>query len=229
LLASWGVAFEAVNVDDSPAARAELERLGVPLVPAVALGERAVHGWNPEAYARLLGVDYRRPARLAPAELAARLDRIVEAAAGLVAALPDTALGFTPPERDRPLGDLAYHLFRVAASFPDALEQGALPEAWFQETRPAALDGAAALAAHGRAVRERLRRWFAAAPAVTDERVVAVYYGPQGAHELLERTTWHAAQHLRQLWDLAARLGIEPPEPLPAEALAGLPLPEALW
>lgn len=218
-----------MNVDDTPAARAELDRLGVPLLPAVAVGDRAVHGWNPEGYARLLGVDYRPPARLDPAALAARLDRLLEAATALVAVLPDAALGFTPPERDRSLGDLAYHLFRVAASFPDALEQGALPEAWFQVTRPAALATAADLAAWGGAVRERVRRWLAAAPPATWERVVAVYYGPQDAHALLERTTWHAAQHLRQLYDLVDRLGIAPPRPLPADALAGLPLPEALW
>ncbi|HXG03381.1 MAG TPA: DinB family protein [Candidatus Binatia bacterium] len=201
----------------------------MPLVPAVAVGDRAVHGWNPEAYARLLGVGYRRPPRLEPAELARRLDRILEAATALVGVLPDPALGFTPPERERRLGDLAYHLFRVAASFPDALEQGVLPEAWFQEAAPAALGRVEPLAAWGASVRERLRNWLAAAPPATYERVVAVYYGPQDAHELLERTTWHAAQHLRQLYDLVDRLGIEPPRPLPADALAGLPLPEAVW
>lgn len=218
-----------MNVDQEPGAAAELARLGVPLVPAVVLGERAVHGWNPEAYARLLGIPYRPAERLAQAELADRLDRILEAAAALVAALPDAALGFRPPERDRALGDLAYHLFRVAASFPEALEQGALPEAWFQETRPAALAAAADLAAWGVGVRAHVGRWLAAAPPEVYRRVVAVYYGPQDAHALLERTTWHAGQHLRQLYDLAARLGVAPPRPLPGEALAGLPLPEAIW
>jgi hypothetical protein len=35
--------------------------------------------------------------------------------------------------------------------------------------------------------------------------------------------------HLRQLYVLAERLGVRPPAPLPTDALAGLPLPEALW
>ena len=56
-----------------------------------------------------------------------------------------------------------------------------------------------------------------------------VYYGPQSGHDLLERTTWHAAQHLRQLYALAERLGITPPGPLPTDAFQGLPLPDALW
>ena len=58
------------------------------LVPAVAVGERAVHGWNPEGYAALLGVEYREAAKLSPAELAVRLDRILANAERLVARLP---------------------------------------------------------------------------------------------------------------------------------------------
>jgi hypothetical protein len=46
---------------------------------------------------------------------------------------------------------------------------------------------------------------------------------------MLERTTWHAGQHVRQLYDLAARLQVTPPKPLPADALKGLPLPDAVW
>ena len=38
-----------------------MERLGVPRPPAVAIGDRVVHGWNPGGYAALLGVDYRAP------------------------------------------------------------------------------------------------------------------------------------------------------------------------
>ena len=59
--------------------------------------------------------------------------------------------------------------------------------------------------------------------------MIDVYYGPQSAHALLERTTWHAAQHLRQLYALADRLAITPPAPLPTETFAGLPLPDSLW
>ena len=59
--------------------------------------------------------------------------------------------------------------------------------------------------------------------------MIRVYYGPQSGHDLLERTTWHAAQHLRQLYALSERLDIEPPVPMPSEAFKGLPLPAALW
>lgn len=229
MLASWGVTVEAIDVAADPAARAELARLGVPQVPAVVVGDRAVHGWNPEAYAALLGVRWEAPPRLPPADLAARLDRVLGAAAALVGAAPEPFLDLRPPERDRSVRDLAYHVFRLAQAFADAVDAGTLPEAWLAETAPPALRAGPALAAYGADVRARLARWFAARAALDWATVVQVYYGPQDAHALLERTTWHAAQHLRQLYALAARAGVAPPEPLPTDALEGLPLPAALW
>src|SRR5437773_2107306 len=60
-------------------------------------------------------------------------------------------------------------------------------------------------------------------------RDASTYYGPQPAHEFLERTTWHCAQHLRQLHHLFDRIGLSPPAPLDASLLARLPLPESIW
>jgi len=85
------------------------------------------------------------------------------------------------------------------------------------------------VARYGALVRARLSGWFQGAGPDEYTRTVQTYYGPQAADDLLERTTWHAGQHLRQLYVLAERLGVTPPAPLPIDALAGLPLPEALW
>jgi hypothetical protein len=161
--------------------------------------------------------------------LAARLDRILAAVEGLVARIDAQRFGWKPPERDRSVGDLAYHAFRVGLSFIDAFDRDDLPESWFGERAPADLRDGPALARYGALVRARLTGWFEGAAGDDFTRMVHTYYGPQGAHELLERTTWHAGQHLRQLYDLAARLGIEPPTPLKPELFEGLPLPESVW
>ena len=42
----------------------------MPRVPAVSVGDRAVHGWNPAGYAALLGVPYSGEQPLPPRELA---------------------------------------------------------------------------------------------------------------------------------------------------------------
>jgi hypothetical protein len=201
----------------------------VPLVPAVAVGERAVHGWNPKAYADLLGVAWAPAPQLAPATLAARLGRILEATEAVLHAIPRERIGWKPPERDRTLRDLGYHVFRLALAFVDAVDRGKLPEEWLQEKAPPALDDGPAIARYGGLVRARLAGWFQGAADDDYARVIAVYYGPQSAHDLLERTAWHAAQHLRQLHVLLERLGIAPPAPLPTDAFEGLPLPDALW
>jgi hypothetical protein len=46
---------------------------------------------------------------------------------------------------------------------------------------------------------------------------------------VFERSTWHSAQHSRQLADVLERYKIQPDGKLTAQDLAGLPLPERLY
>jgi len=228
-VSSWGIEFDPINVDADPAALEELKRLGAPLVPAVAVGNRVVHGWNPPAYAELLGVAYKPPVKLSPAELSARLDRVLASAERAIAAVPEHHMDFKPPQRDRSIRDLAYHLFRLSLAFVDAMDMGTLPEVWFQEKAPGDLREGAAVSRYGALVRGRISGWFEGAAPGEFARMIDVYYGPQSGHDLLERTTWHAAQHLRQLYALLEGLSIPPREPLPTADFQGLPLPASLW
>lgn len=208
----------------------ELKRLvGGPLLPAVAVGDRAVHGWNPPAYAELLGVPYQPPVKLSPGELAQRLDRLLAAARRLMLKIPDDRMDWKPPQRDRTLRDLGFHIFRLSLAFADGMDMGRFPAGWLQEGAPADLRDGAAVARYGALVRGRLSGWFEGAGAGEYQRVIDIYYGPQSGHDLLERTTWHAAQHLRQLHTLLDGLGITPLEPLPTADFEGLPLPASLW
>src|SRR5437867_11089096 len=103
-------------------------RLGIPRPPGVALGDRVVHGWNPDGYAALLGVTYRAARRFSPAELASRLDRVLESAQGLIARFDARQMDHVPHERKRTLRDLAFHVFRLSLAFVDAVDRGELPE-----------------------------------------------------------------------------------------------------
>jgi hypothetical protein len=201
----------------------------VPGAPAVTIGGRAVHGWNPAAYAELLGVTYKAPTQLSPKELAARLDRILESAGRLLAQVPDDKIMWTPPERNRTLRQLGYHVFRLSLAFVDAMDRGEMPKAWLDELAPAELATGPAISRYGELVRARLSGWFAGVGPDEFGRMLQIYYGPQSGHDLLERTTWHAAQHLRQLYVLAERIGLKPRDPMPADQFQGLPLPDALW
>ena len=201
----------------------------MPRPPAVILGDRVVHGWNPAGYAALLGVSYRATAHFTPQALAGRLDRVLESAQRLIHCFDAERMSHVPPERKRTVRDLAYHVYRVGLSFIDAVDRGELPESWFEERAPGDLVTGADVARYGALVRARLTGWFQGAGTDEFTRTVVTYYGPQAADELLERTVWHAGQHLRQLYVLAERLGVTPPAPLPMDALDGLPLPESIW
>ncbi len=219
--------FDAVDIEAEPGARAELARLGVPAVPAVVTRGGVVHGWNPTALADLVGVRYEGVERLSPAALAARLDGVLAAAGRLIAVVEPKHLALQHPGRDRSLHQLAYHLFRLSLAFRDAMVERRLPETWLQEMAPVGLPDGPALAGYGAAVRGALRLWLSQEDAATG--TVETYYGPQTGHELLERTTWHAAQHLRQIHALLDEAGAPPPVPLDRSLLERLPLPQSVW
>jgi hypothetical protein len=221
------VKFEGFDVEAEPERRRDLEPFGIPRVPATIIGERAVHGWNPKALAELVGVPYAEHEPLTPAELARRLDTVLAATQRAIRQVPREHLGMKAPGRDRTVRQLGFHVFRLSAAFVDTREQGHLPEAWFEESAPAELVDGDAVARHGDTVRRRLAA-YCARPGWCDG-TVSTYYGPQSAHEFMERTTWHAAQHLRQIYWFLDRLGVRAESPLTDADLAGLPIPRDVW
>ena len=221
------MAFAGFDVEAQPERRADLAAFGVQRVPATIVGDRIVHGWNPKALAELVGVRYRPPGKLTPAELAARMDVILAAAQRAIRQVPPKHLGMKHPGRDRTVRQLGFHVFRVAASFVDTREQGHLDGNWFEENAPPEMADGEAVARYGEAVRRRLRAYFGR-PGWCDG-AVSTYYGPQSAPDLMERTTWHAAQHLRQIYWFLDELRVEKAAPLTDADLDGLPFPREVW
>ena len=218
-----------MNVDQVAGSLDELAAAGVARVPALLANGRVAHGWNPPAYAELLGVSYRAVEKMSPKELAQRLDLVLETTERLMADLPMDALDYKAPERDRTMRDLGYHVFRLSLAFVDAMDLDDFPQHWLNSNAPPEMVEGTDVARYGALVRARIAGWFDGASAGEFDRTVAVYYGPQPAHELLERTTWHAAQHLRQLYAVVGDLGITPARPLPEGIFDRLPMPDSLW
>jgi hypothetical protein len=221
------VKFEGFDVEAEPERRRDLEPFGIPRVPATIVGGRAVHGWNPKALAELVGVAYREREPLSPPELARRLDAVLAATQRAIRQVPREHLGMKAPGRDRTVRQLGFHVFRLSAAFVDTRERGHLPEEWFEENAPAEMADGPAVAQYGEAVRRRLAA-YCARPGWCDG-AVSTYYGPQSAHEFMERTTWHAAQHLRQIYWFLDRMGVRADSPLTDADLDGLPIPRDVW
>lgn len=227
MLSSWGVAFEGFDVEAQPERKADLERVGVKRVPATIVGDRVVHGWNPQALAELVGVRYRAPKKLSPVELAERMDVVLAATQRAIRQVPREHLGMKYPGRDRTVRQLGFHAFRVAASFMDTREQGGLLSDWFEENAPPEMADGEAVARYGETVRKRLDAYYTR-PGWCDGEV-STYYGPQSAPDFMERTTWHAAQHLRQIYWFLDQMGVEAEAPLTDADLEGLPFPTEVW
>jgi hypothetical protein len=196
-------------------------------VPILSRGDKFVFGQSLPQIIEFLGINESGGPALSPAELVARLDKFLTAALGLIPMMPNERLGTFVPGRPRSSRTLGFHLFRVVTAFLDANEGTTLVQAMFGE-EPAPDADAGALVAYGSAVRQRLRNWWANGE--TDaSRTLDTYYGPQSLHELLERTTWHSGQHVRQYMMLLEMEGVALDRPLGDADFAKLPMPKNIW
>jgi hypothetical protein len=133
--------------------------------------------------------------------------------------------------RDRSIRLLSHHIFRIGEAFLETAVDDVEYQADNANLPPA--EGACATGAeiirYGAAVIERLENWWSALDDKSCRQKVKTFYGTPPMHQLFERSTWHSAQHTRQMIAILERFGIEPAGRLSADDLAGLPLPERIW
>lgn len=227
-LRSRGIAFVSINVREEAGAMDEVRALGARSFPVVARGNSFVHGQDLGELARFVGADY-DAVRLPAAELVARLVSILAAARRYIVQVPVPRLEDALRGRKRTNLDLAYHIFALVRGFLDAAAGGRLNPAHFEEKPPAGRRTAADVAAYGVLVGERLAGWWQETQVAGLPAAVETYYGRQPAHNVLERTCWHAAQHCRQLMAVLESLDIAADGPLGDDVFGGLPLPESVW
>lgn len=206
---------------------AELQRLGVRSVPVLSRGTKFVFGQSTKQIVDFLGLKEKSGPQLSTEELARRVDKFMSAALELIPLMPYDRLGTHVPGRPRSYRTLGFHLFRVVDAFLGTNEGIPLVQAMFRE-EPAADADTKSLVAYGEKIRARFRDWWAKGD-TSPARTLETYYGPQSLHELMERTTWHCGQHVRQYMMLLDREGIPHGTPLGAADFARLPMPQNVW
>jgi hypothetical protein len=126
---------------------------------------------------------------------------------------------------------VCHHIFRIGEAHLECAVNGKQYENNLTSKNLA--DGECAtgedIARYGDEVIARLEQWWSGLADRSFQQRINTFYGPISLHQLLERSTWHPAQHTRQLMAVLEGFGIAPDGPLSAEDLAGLPLPERLW
>ena len=178
--------------------------------------------------ADLLGIERGAHKALPPADLAQKLDVILAAAQRYLLAFPPQHISVTVPRREqRDMRQLGYHVFAIADDLVGIKENGTYVQG--NGPVPETVCTFGDIIGYGDDVRKRLRSWYAMQPGELWTTVRTTSYGAFPMHWYLERATWHAAQHSRQLVEMLRSGGIEAPDPLPEAFFAGLPMPKAVW
>ena len=210
-----------------PGGLAELQKLGLRTVPVLSRGDKYIFGQNTQQIIDFLGLNEDGGPQLSVDELYRRLDKFMAAALELIPLMPQDRLATHVPGRPRSYRTLSFHLFRVVDAFVGTTEGTTLVKEMFAE-EPAPDTDTARLVAYGTKVRKRLNDWWRKDDHAAS-KILETYYGPQTLHELLERTTWHCGQHVRQYMMLLEKEGQQHHRPLVAADFAKLPMPSNVW
>ncbi|MDQ0393628.1 glutaredoxin family protein [Labrys monachus] len=230
-LTSLGVPFESVNLLENEQGAADLAALGARSLPVIARGGDFVFAQSLDQVAKFLGREHTGADRLSPEMLVRRWADFLGLASSLVADMPGELLEHRPiPRRDRTMRELAYHIYQipdvfvrnVAGEFEDWAHHVNLPV-------PDAVRTTGDILAFGGRASAAMIGWWEG----LDDRAclwtVQTYYGARPAWELLERQTWHSAQHVRQLEAVLQGFAVPLARTAPPRLYEGLPLPAGLW
>ena len=200
-------------------------------MPVVSKGKEYVFGQMLKDVAKFIGVDYDTKPKLSPQELIDKLDMIMDAAQRYISQIPDALLDKNMRNRDRPIRNLCYHIFRLEEAFMDVVENDIyLTRDLLNQPPPPEIRTTKDLVDYGKRVQQRLHAWWDQFDDKECEGEVDSYYGKQPLHNVLERHCWHPAQHVRQLMLLLEEdNGIKPNGPLTDKDFEGLPIPKKAW
>ena len=205
-------------------------KYGLRKVPVLAKGDEYAFGQMLDPFAKFAGLPMPGKDRLSPEQLFRKYEMVFAAAARFARQFPaehfhDRVI----PHRERVICTLCYHVFRIGESFLETWDGAEYSVKIADNEPPDELQTGDDIARYGEGVWRRFEAWWAGLDDRELARVLKTYFGDTPAHLVLERVTWHSAQHCRQLVAVLERLGVTPDRPLTPADLAGLPLPERLW
>ncbi len=206
--------------------------LGAQSVPVLAKDGQFIFCQNMEDVAEFVGLQGSGHSPLPPEALFDKWIIVLRAAQRYVRQIPDSRLMERAIDnRDRSIRLLSHHIFRIGEAFLETAIDDV--EYWTNNANVPPADRScmtgAEISAYGDAIIDRIENWWSRLEDKSCRQKVKTFYGTPPMHQLFERSTWHSAQHARQMIAVLERLGLEPDVRLTAEDLAGLPLPERIW
>jgi hypothetical protein len=169
---------------------------------------------------------------LPPDQLFAKWTNVLRTAQRLMRQMPDSQMNeLVIANRERSIRLMGHHVFRIGEAYLETAVDGVEYATQLANVPPndGAFTTGKEIAAYGDTVIARIEQWWNGLADKSCQQKVKTFFGMQPLAMLFERSTWHSAQHTRQLAAVLERLNIKPDRPLTAQDLAGLPLPERLW
>jgi hypothetical protein len=207
----------------------ELRRLGARSVPVLSRGDDWVFAQNIGHVVKFLGLNEATGLVLSPARLVERIDLFLRTAIQIVPQMPDALLSTEVPNRPRSYLALGHHLFRIPEGMLEVAAGATLTNDMLTNGPSDDMRTSASLGVYGQHVLASVHDWWDRKPDKTGRDAVRTYYGPQTLHEVMERSTWHCGQHVRQWFMLLDMAGIAPAARLDNAAFADLPMPSSVW
>jgi len=207
-------------------------KFGITTVPVLARAGQYIFCQNLEDVAEFVGVQGTGHTPLPPAILLAKWINALRAAQRYIRQIPDWRLvERVIDNRDRSIRLMSHHIFRIGEAFLETAIDDVEYRVNNANVPPA--DGTcttgAEIVQYGDSIISRIQTWWEQLEDKSCRQKIRTFYGTPPLHQLFERSTWHSAQHTRQIIAVLERFGIPPDERLSSEDLAGLPLPEGLW
>ena len=190
-----------------------------------------VVGKNMDDVAEFVGIPCISHTPLPPEELFKKWITVLRLNQRNVRQIPNDQMNLDAiQERSRPIKALSFHIFEIGDQFIQCAVHGCddldLP---IPPPREDASIGEAIIR-YGDEVIARLEQWWdALGDNPWQQKFKILHFDAISLHQMLDRCTWHSAQHARQIVDVLERRGIEADGILSRELLAGLPLPKKVW
>ena len=189
----------------------ELRALGFRTVPVTVIDGKGIAGFRPNELSKALELG-KVIALRDPSETLPLLERIVTSVQRAIRQMPDDKLDYKAPDRDRPMREFGYHIFRMMQRTMKAIETGVFPS---EDQATMDLPGRSFKSFHeiadfGETVIKEYRGWM------SKQDIEALKESPgeglRSGAEQLDLIAGHTTQHLRQLYFVLESFGITPEE-----------------
>ena len=183
-----------------------------------------MHGVDLQQVAGLVGLDYDSSPALSPSQLKVRQVALLSILDSALERIPESAHEIKIPGRDRTVWNLVEHMCEIACVYQRVVEGASAFDA---AAADAVVTGASTDVQLHSSISSLTSKLSAESPDY--EKRIETYFGSASLHYVLERCTWHIAQHLRQLTSLMRDIDTSIMPEIEVKLLDGLPIPLEVW